>query len=78
MTEETVNYCNTSKTHNKNVEEMIEKLNIIVTSSMDRALDIVNETKNQMDVLSSVQNSFSSVNEISKELLNISKSTSSL
>lgn len=78
MTEEIVNYCNTSKTHNKNVEEMIEKLNIIVTSSMDRALDIVNETKNQMDVLSSVQNSFSSVNEISKELLNISKSTSSL
>lgn len=78
MTEEIVHYCNTSKTHNKNVEEMIEKLNTIVASSMDRAQDIVNETKNQMEVLSSVQNSFSNVNEISKELLNISKQTSSL
>ena len=73
MTEEIVNYCNTSKVHNNKVEEMIQKLNIIVTSSMERALDIVNEAKTQMEVLSSVQDSFASVNEISQELLNISK-----
>ena len=73
MTEEIVKYCNTSKVHNNKVEEMIQKLNIIVTSSMERALDIVNEAKTQMEVLSSVQDSFASVNEISQELLNISK-----
>lgn len=73
MTEEIVKYCNTSKVHNNKVEEMIQKLNIIVTSSMERALDIVNEAKTQMEVLTSVQDSFASVNEISQELLNISK-----
>ena len=73
MTEEIVKYCSTSKVHNNKVEEMIQKLNIIVTSSMERALDIVNEAKTQMEVLSSVQDSFASVNEISQELLNISK-----
>ena len=55
MTEEIVKYCNTSKVHNNKVEEMIQKLNIIVTSSMERALDIVNEAKTQMEVLTSVQ-----------------------
>ena len=73
MTEEIVKYCNTSKVHNNKVEEMIQKLNTIVTSSMERALDIVNEAKTQMEVLTSVQDSFASVNEISQELLNISK-----
>ena len=71
MTEDIVHYCNSTKKHTKNVETMILEMDEIVTDTMTRATNIVEETTNQISLLSSVENSFINVDNISKKLLNI-------
>ena len=75
MIDDISHQCDKTKLNSQKVDKMMYELNEIVTLSMERAMNIVTETNTQLDVLSSLKDSFSNVQTISNQLVNIGEST---